>query len=107
MSEIRPYTINVADKEIEKLKSRLEISRFPEKETIGDWSQGVPLAYMKNMTDYWLKQYDFKRLETRLNRYENLITEIDGVDIHFMHIKSNNANAKPLLLTHGLSLIHI
>ena len=101
MSEIRPYTINVADEEIEKLKSRLEISRFPEKETTGDWSQGVPLAYVKNMTDYWLKQYDFKRLETRLNRYENLITEIDGVDIHFMHIKSSNANAKPLLLTHG------
>ena len=101
MSEIRPYTINVADEEIEKLKSRLEISRFPEKETTGDWSQGVPVAYMKNMTDYWLKQYDFKRLETRLNRYENLITEIDGVDIHFMHIKSSNANAKPLLLTHG------
>ena len=101
MSEIRPYTINVADEEIEKLKSRLEISRFPEKETTGDWSQGVPLAYMKNMTDYWLKKYDFKRLETRLNRYENLITEIDGVDIHFMHIKSSNANAKPLLLTHG------
>ena len=101
MSEIRPYTINVADKEIEKLKSRLEISRFPEKETTGDWSQGVPLAYMKTITDYWLKQYDFKRLETRLNRYENLITEIDGVDIHFMHIKSSNANAKPLLLTHG------
>ena len=101
MSEIRPYTINVADEEIEKLKSRLEISRFPEKETTGDWSQGVPLAYVKNMTDYWLKHYDFKRLETRLNRYENLITEIDGVDIHFMHIKSSNANAKPLLLTHG------
>ena len=101
MNEIRPYTINVADEEIEKLKSRLEISRFPEKETTGDWSQGVPLAYMKNMTDYWLKKYDFKRLETRLNRYENLITEIDGVDIHFMHIKSSNANAKPLLLTHG------
>ena len=101
MSEIRPYTINVADEEIEKLKSKLEISRFPEKETTGDWSQGVPLAYMKNMTGYWLKQYDFKRLETRLNRYENLITEIDGVDIHFMHIKSSNANAKPLLLTHG------
>ena len=101
MSEIRPYTINVADEEIEKLKSKLEISRFPEKETTGDWSQGVPLAYMKNMTDYWLKKYDFKRLETRLNRYENLITEIDGVDIHFMHIKSSNANAKPLLLTHG------
>ena len=101
MSEIRPYTINVADEEIEKPKSRLEISRFPEKETTGDWSQGVPLAYMKNMTDYWLKKYDFKRLETRLNRYENLITEIDGVDIHFMHIKSSNANAKPLLLTHG------
>ena len=101
MSEIRPYTINVADEEIEKLKSKLEISRFPEKETTGDWSQGVPLAYMKNMTDYWLKKYDFKRLETRLNRYENLVTEIDGVDIHFMHIKSSNANAKPLLLTHG------
>ena len=101
MSQIRPYTINVTDDEIEQLKSRLEISRFPEKETTDDWSQGVPLAYVINMTDYWLKKYDFKRLETRLNRYENLITEIDGVDIHFMHIKSSNANAKPLLLTHG------
>ena len=101
MSEIRPYTINVADEEIERLKSRLEISRFPEKETTDDWSQGSPLAYVKNITDYWLNQYDFKRLESRLNKYENLITEIDGVDIHFMHIKSNNADAKPLLLTHG------
>ena len=101
MSEIRPYTINVADEEIERLKSRLEISRFPEKETTHDWSQGAPLAYVKNITDYWLNQYDFKRLESRLNKYENLITEIDGVDIHFMHIKSSNADAKPLLLTHG------
>ena len=101
MSEIRPYTINVADEEIERLKSRLEISRFPEKETTDDWSQGAPLAYVKNITDYWLNQYDFKRLESRLNKYENLITEIDGVDIHFMHIKSSNADAKPLLLTHG------
>ena len=101
MSEIRPYTINVADEEIERLTSRLEISRFPEKETTDDWSQGAPLAYVKNITDYWLNQYDFKRLESRLNKYENLITEIDGVDIHFMHIKSSNADAKPLLLTHG------
>ena len=101
MSEIKPYTINVADEEIERLKSRLEISRFPEKETTHDWSQGAPLAYVKNITDYWLNQYDFKRLESRLNKYENLITEIDGVDIHFMHIKSSNADAKPLLLTHG------
>ena len=101
MSEIRPYKINVADEEIERLKSRLEISRFPEKETTDDWSQGAPLAYVKNITDYWLNQYDFKRLESRLNKYENLITEIDGVDIHFMHIKSSNADAKPLLLTHG------
>ena len=101
MSEIRSYTINVADEEIERLKSRLEISRFPEKETTDDWSQGAPLAYVKNITDYWLNQYDFKRLESRLNKYENLITEIDGVDIHFMHIKSSNADAKPLLLTHG------
>ena len=101
MSEIRPYTINIADEEIERLKSRLEISRFPEKETTDDWSQGAPLAYVKNITDYWLNQYDFKRLESRLNKYENLITEIDGVDIHFMHIKSSNADAKPLLLTHG------
>ena len=101
MSGIRPYTINVADEEIGRLKSRLGNSRFPEKETTDDWSQGAPLAYVKNITDYWLNQYDFKRLESRLNKYENLITEIDGVDIHFMHIKSNNADAKPLLLTHG------
>ena len=101
MNGIKPYTIKVADEEIERLKSRLENSRFPEKETTDDWSQGAPLAYVKNITDYWLNQYDFKRLESRLNKYENLITEIEWVDIHFMHIRSSNTDAKPLLLTHG------
>ena len=101
MSEIRPYSVKVSDDEIKELTDRLRLSRLPEKETVDDWSQGVPLSYIKNILDYWLNNYDFKRLESRLNEHENFITEIDGVDIHFMHITSSNHNAKPLLLTHG------
>ena len=101
MSEIRPYSVKVSDDQIKELTGRLRLSRLPEKETVDDWSQGVPLSYVKNILDYWLNDYDFKRLESRLNEHENFITEIDGVDIHFMHITSSNDDAKPLLLTHG------
>ena len=85
MSEIRPYSVKVSDDQIKELTGRLRLSRLPEKETVDDWSQGVPLSYVKNILDYWLNDYDFKRLESRLNEHENFITEIDGVDIHFMH----------------------
>ena len=101
MSEIRPYSVKVSDDQIKELTGRLRLSRLPEKETVDDWSQGVPLSYVKNILDYWLNDYDFKRLESRLNEHKNFITEIDGVDIHFMHITSSNNDAKPLLLTHG------
>ncbi len=101
MSEINPYSIKVDDDDIKKLTERLRLSRLPEQETTSDWSQGVPLDYLRNITDYWLNEYDFKRLEDRLNAHQNHITEIDGVDIHFMHVRSSNTEAQPLLLTHG------
>ena len=101
MSEIRAYQVSVSDPEIKDLKSRLGLTRFPEKETPEDWTQGVPLEFMKKITHYWSNAYDFKRIESRLNNYDNFMTEIDGIDIHFMQITSSNSSAKPLILTHG------
>lgn len=101
MSDIKPYLISIGDNEINELKERLRLSRLPEKETTDDWSQGVPLNYVKKIADYWLNGYNFKRLEDRLNQHPNFMTEIDGVGIHFMHIQSSYQGAKPLLLTHG------
>jgi epoxide hydrolase len=101
MSAIRPFTISVNPVDITDLRARLARARFPDKETPTDWSQGIPLAYVRELTSYWLNTYDHNRLATRLNAYSNFITELDGLDIHFMHIRSPHANAKPLLLTHG------
>ncbi len=101
MSAIRPFSINVNPGDIADLKARLARTRFPDKETPTDWSQGIPLAYVRELASYWQTTYDHNRLATRLNAYPNFITELDGLDIHFMHIRSPHANAKPLLLTHG------
>lgn len=101
MSAIRPFSINVNPADISDLKGRLARARFPDKETPTDWSQGIPLAYVRELACYWQTTYDHNRLATRLNAWPNFITELDGLDIHFMHIRSPHANAKPLLLTHG------
>jgi pimeloyl-ACP methyl ester carboxylesterase len=101
MTEIRPYTIELDDEVIEDLHRRLAATRWPEAETPDDWSQGMPLAYTQAVVDYWHNGYDMQRLATRLNEQPNFLTEIDGLDIHFMHIRSSHDNAEPLILTHG------
>ncbi len=101
MTEIRPFTIKISDAEIEDLRQRLARTRWPEAETPNDWSQGIPLAYTQEVVRYWQTDYDMQRLADRLNAYPNFLTEIDGLDIHFMHIRSSHDDAEPLILTHG------
>ena len=99
--EIRSFTIEITEQAISDLQARLAMTRWPEAETPDDWSQGIPLAYTKEIVQYWQNDYDMQRLATRLNAYDNFLTEIDGLDIHFMHIRSSHEHAKPLLLSHG------
>ena len=101
MDQIRTFTISISDAVITDLRTRLAATRWPEAETPNDWSQGIPLAYTQQIVNYWQTDYDMQRLATRLNAYDNYLTEIDGLDIHFMHVKSSRADARPLILTHG------
>ena len=81
MSDIRPFTIEISDEVIDDLRQRLAMTRWPEAETPEDWSQGIPLAYTREVVEYWQSEYDMQRLADRLNAYDNFITEIDGLDI--------------------------
>jgi pimeloyl-ACP methyl ester carboxylesterase len=98
---IRPFTVNVGQEAIDDLRQRLAMTRWPEKETVGDGTQGVQLATMQELVRYWATDYDFRRFEARLNAVPQFITEIDGLDIHFIHAKSPHENAMPLIITHG------
>ena len=98
---IRRFTIDIPEAEIEDLRRRIATTRWPEKETVADYSQGVPLATMQALAEYWRSEYDFGRLEARLNAVPHFVTEIDGLDIHFIHVKSPNENALPMIITHG------
>ncbi|GJM36974.1 MAG: epoxide hydrolase [Acidimicrobiales bacterium] len=99
--EIRPFTIDVPDAAIDDLRDRLARARWPEKEAVDDWSQGIPLAYTQELCDYWATDYDWRRFESAINAYDNFLTEIDGVDIHFIHVRSPHEDATPMVLTHG------
>lgn len=99
--EIRPFTIDVPDAAIDDLRDRLARARWPEKEAVDDWSQGIPLAYTQELCDYWATDYDWRRFESAINAYDNFLTEIDGVDIHFLHVRSPHEDATPMVLTHG------
>ena len=101
MSDIDPFTISISDEQINDLKNRIAHTRWPDAETTNDWNQGVPLAYVKELVQYWGEQYDHRRLAIRLNAFDNYRIDLMGLGIHFMHIKSSNPNARPLLLTHG------
>lgn len=101
MSEIIPFQINTPQVDIEDLKTRLSLTRWPDKETPDDWSQGIPLAYMQEIHAYWLHEYDWPARETLLNQWPGFKTELDGLGIHFLHVRSPHENAMPLLLTHG------
>ncbi|MFT7242723.1 MAG: pimeloyl-ACP methyl ester carboxylesterase [Candidatus Azotimanducaceae bacterium] len=101
MTEITPFRIEISDTDLVDLKTRLSMTRFPDKETPSDWSQGIPLEYMQQVRDYWLNDYDWRERESKLNQWPAFKTEIDGLSIHFQHILSKHEDAKPLLLTHG------
>src|SRR3954467_15879764 len=98
---IRPFRVEVRPADIDDLRRRLEMTRWPEKETVADQSQGVQLATMQELARYWATDYDFRRFEGRLNALPQFMTEIDGLDIHFIHVRSPHENALPLIITHG------
>lgn len=100
-TEIRPFTIAVPDDVIDDLRARLANTRWPEAELVDDWSQGTPLAYVQEVCQYWAQEYDWRTREAALNRFDQFTTEIDGLNLHFIHQRSPHANATPLLLTHG------
>jgi pimeloyl-ACP methyl ester carboxylesterase len=98
---IRPFHVEFAEEQIDDLRRRIAATRWPTKELVDDRSQGVQLAAMQALTHYWLDEYDFGRIEARLNALPQFVTEIDGVDIHFIHVRSSHENALPLVITHG------
>src|SRR5437016_4742779 len=100
-TEIRPFTVEVPDEDLVDLRRRIAATRWPERETVADESQGVQLATMRELVRYWGSEYDFGRVEARLNAFAQFITEIDGLDIHFIHVESPHENALPLIITHG------
>lgn len=100
-NNIRTFQIGIAQTEIDDLQTRLALTRFPQKEIVDDWEQGIPLSYVKELAVYWREKYDWRRCEKSLNKLPNYMVEIDGLDIHFIHIKSENPDARPLLMTHG------
>src|SRR5499425_2946163 len=100
-SEIRPFHVDVLEEELADLRQRIAATRWPEKETVADQSQGVQLAAIQALARYWETEYDFGRLEARLSGLPQFMTEIDGLDIHFVHVRSPHENALPLIVTHG------
>ena len=100
-TEIRPFHVDIAEEELVDLRRRIAATRWPEKEPVDDQSQGVQLATIQALARYWETDYDFRRLEERLNALPQFITEIDGLDIHFIHLRSPHEDALPLIITHG------
>src|SRR5215217_2467748 len=98
---ISPFTIETPEADLEDLRARLAATRWPEKETVADDSQGVPLATMRKLARYWATDYDWRRCEAELNALPQFITEIDGLDIHFIHVRSPHGDALPLVVNHG------
>ncbi len=98
---IRPFHVNFPKAALDDLRRRLEATRLPEAETVTDFSQGVPLKTVQQVLRYWRTDYDWRKVEARLNAVPNFITEIDGLDIHFIHVRSKHENALPLIVTHG------
>src|SRR5499427_10015060 len=98
---IRPFQVEFSEEQIQELRRRIAATRWPSKELVDDRSQGVQLAATKALADYWQDEYDFGRIEARLNALPQFVTEIDGADVHFIHVTSSHDNALPLIMTHG------
>src|ERR1700683_4346373 len=98
---VRPFHVNVAEAELTELRRRINAAKWPERETVTDDSQGVPLAMIQELARYWAADYDWRKCEAKLNALPQFMTEIDGLGIHFLHVRSKHENALPLILTHG------
>jgi pimeloyl-ACP methyl ester carboxylesterase len=98
---IRPFKMQASDAALADLKRRVAATQWPERETVGDRSQGVPLETMQNLARYWATDYDWRKCEARLNALPQFLTKLDGLDIHFVHVRSKHENALPLIVTHG------
>jgi pimeloyl-ACP methyl ester carboxylesterase len=100
-TDIRPFRVSFSESDLQDMRRRIEATRWPERETVADASQGVQLATMQALARYWATEYDWRKAEARLNALPNFITEIDGLDIHFIHVRSKHENALPVIVTHG------
>src|SRR5436190_17176342 len=98
---IRPFRVEVPEEELAELRRRIAATRWPSKELVPDRSQGVQLATVQALARYWAEDYDFGRIAARLNALPQFTTEIDGVDVHFIHVRSQHEDAMPLIMTHG------
>lgn len=99
--QIIPFTAEIPQSQLDDLQQRLSRTRWPDQETVQDWNQGIPLAYTRELAQYWADTYDWRRFEKKLNQWPQFITEIDGIDIHFIHRRSPHENALPLIISHG------
>jgi pimeloyl-ACP methyl ester carboxylesterase len=100
-TKIRPFEVEIPEEKIEDLRRRIAETRWPTKELVDDWSQGVRLTMLQELARYWAEEYEFGRLESRLNALPQFMTEIDGLDIHFIHVESPHEDALPIIITHG------
>jgi len=105
-SEVRPFRIDVPEEDLVDLRQRIAATRWPTKELVEDRSQGVQLATMQELARYWTTDYDWRKAEEKLNALPQFTTEIDGVEIHFIHVKSDHENALPLIMTPTIPMFH-
>jgi pimeloyl-ACP methyl ester carboxylesterase len=98
---IRPFRVDIPEEDLIELKRRISATRWPEKETVEDQSQGVQLRTIQELARYWANEYDWRQIESRINSYQHFMTEIDGLDFHFIHVRSKHDNAMPILIAHG------
>jgi hypothetical protein len=100
-AEVRPFTVELRARDLEDLRNRIDATRWPERETVPDLTQGVQLETMRELARYWTSDYDLRRIEGRLNELPQFMTRIDDLDIHFIHVRSSHDDALPVILTHG------
>ena len=101
VTDVSPFRIAVSDDVLDDLRQRLAQARWPERECVDDWSQGIPLEFTRELAAYWADGYDWRSREALLNRFDQFTTDIDGLDIHFIHQRSPHEGAFPLIITHG------
>jgi hypothetical protein len=100
-AEVRPFRVDVPESDLDDLRRRIAATRWPDRETVPDRSQGARLAELQELVGYWGRDYDWRRAEAQLNAFPQFVTTIDGVDIHFIHVRSRHPDALPLIVTHG------